>query len=186
MTHPYAEFEEFIAGLARTILQPPISLTVGSGLRNHVVGASGIRHQIDVSFEDTRTAPPKLVLIECKHLNQPIKLAHVKVLKATLDDVAARVGATFQVHGMLVSRKGAQAGAMRYAGHYTIALQHINSAAEYDFAYDKWRVVGRSGASAAVGQAVAEGYALRTCTACGKQFRVIDASNACSFCGQTH
>ena len=186
MTRHYAQFEEFIAGLARTLLQPPLALTVGRGLRNHILGASGIRHQIDVSFTDARSTPPTIVLIECKYLNQPVKLAHVKVLKATIDDIAAQVLGASQVKGILVSRKGAQKGARCYADHYSIDIQNIESQREYDFAYDRWRVVGRAAVSAGVSQAGAEGLALQTCAACGRKFRVADPSNTCSHCGHTH
>ncbi len=181
---PYAVYEEFIAGLARTLLQPPSSLDVSSGLRNHIRGASGVRHQIDVSFEDATEPVPQLVLVECKHLNEPVKLAHVKVLKATIDDIAGAVGGHHTVVGILVSRKGAQRGAAEYARHYSVEIQQIESQREYDFAYRRWRVSGRAGAAHGGGHATAEGYGLRTCTTCGTAFRVRVVEQVCANCNR--
>lgn len=186
MSHAYSEFEEFVAGLACTILGPPISLSVGSGLRNRLVGASGVRHQIDVSFIDPRTTPPTLVLVECKHLNDAIKLAHVKIVKATVDDIQTERGLQAHVTGMLVSRIPAQKGAQQYAKHYAIDLQHIANQHEYDFAYDRWRVIARAAASVSSSHAVAQGIALRACESCGNQFPVTDTNSTCPGCGLTH
>ena len=94
-----SQYESFVAGLVQTLLRSRDASEVGHGRRNHLVGASGVRHQLDVSFFDRSVSLPKLVIIECKHLREPIKLAHVKVLKATIDDLAANRANEVTVRG---------------------------------------------------------------------------------------
>ena len=65
---------------------------IGYGIANKLQGRSGVRHQLDVSFIDGGATPPKLVAVECKYLGRRVKLEHVKVLYATLDDLRGSAG----------------------------------------------------------------------------------------------
>lgn len=153
------KYEEFVADLTRLLIRDRRASEVSSGRRNRLRGAAGVLHQIDVSFLDEVTDPPKVVLIECKCLKKTVTLAHAKVLKATVDDIATGPALGRSVHGLIVSLKRLQPAAIGYARYYGIQAQCVADGPEYDFSYDELRLVARTGVSFAVGYASAEGYA---------------------------
>ena len=176
-----AQYEAFVAGLARALLRNRDASEVRSGFRNHLAGASGVRHQIDVSFLDRSTTPHTLVVIECKHLRRPVKLAHVKVVKATVDDLAQRLPEE-TVKGVLVSLRGAQRGAIDYARHYNIDLQLVSDGSFYHFKYADLELIASSGLSSGHSHVSARGVALRACTVCGSEFESDGSLEVCPTC----
>jgi hypothetical protein len=174
-----ARYEEFVAGLARTLLRNRNASEVRCGLRNQLVGSSGVRHQLDVSFVDRSSSPHTLVVVECKYLRQPVKLAHVKVLKATIDDLA---GTNIAVKGILVSLRGAQRGAIDYAKHYDIGLQLLSDGSFYRFKYADLELVASSGIASGGSYAVGHGMALRGCKLCGSVFESDGTPELCNSC----
>lgn len=164
-----ARYEEFVAGLARTLLCNRDASDVRCGLRNRLVGSSGVRHQLDVSFVDRSSSPHTLVVVECKYIRQPIKLAHVKVLKATINDLART---NVAVKGILVSLRGAQRGAIDYAKHYDIGLQLLSDGSFYRFKYADLELVASSGIASGGSYAVGHGLALRGANCADRHLRV--------------
>ena len=77
---------------------------------------------MDVSFEDHAETPSALVLIECK-LRDRVRLSDVKVLKATMCDVASARGEVYSVRGILVCSGRVQSGAQRYADYHGIHVE---------------------------------------------------------------
>ena len=177
-----ARYEEFVAGLARTLLLNRDISDVRYGLRNHLVGSCGVRHQLDVSFVDRSSSPHTLVVVECKYLRQPVKLAHVKVLKATIDDLARSPRTKIAVKGILVSLRGAQRGAIDYAKHYNIDLQLVLDGSFYRFKYADLELVASSGIASGASYAVGHGVALRACKLCGSVFESDGTPEVCESC----
>ena len=140
------KYEKFVADLAALLLRDRRASEVSYGRRNYLPGAA-VPHQIDVSFVDEVTDPPKIVLIECKCLKRTVTLAHLKVLKATVDDIATGPVLGRSVHGLIVSLKGLQPAAVDYAGYYGIQAQCVADGPEYDFSYDELRLVAKPGVS---------------------------------------
>jgi hypothetical protein len=175
-------YEEFVADLARVLLRERPSSDVRSGFRNRIAGSSGVPHQIDVSFIDKSTKPHTLVLIECKRLRKPVKLAHVKVLKATIDDLTDRLGGEINVKGYLVSLSGAQRSAIIYAAHYDIELQLVSDETHYEFRYADLQLIARVGKASGQSHAAAHGSALRSCNLCGEPFTGDGIVKVCQSC----
>lgn len=179
---PSARYEGFVADLAKTINSHRDISDVGFGLRNHSVGSSGVRHQIDVSFVDRSSSPHTLVVIECKYLNRPVKLAYVKVLKATIDDLAQFGSADIAIKGILVSLHGAQQGAIKYAAHYNIDLQLVSDGSFYRFKYADLELVASYGTATSGSHVTGHGVALRACKSCGLHFKSYGTSEICQSC----
>jgi Restriction endonuclease len=79
-------------------------------------GKSGQEHQIDVAVELSALGGIQLlILIECKCWNQRVGLEEVLVLSGRLQDIGAH-------KGILVTKTGFQAGALRLARAKGIAL----------------------------------------------------------------
>ena len=76
---------------------------------------SGHSHQIDVAIEMKIADLRILVVIECKYYNRRVEVGEVLELAERLDDIGAQ-------KGVLVSRKGFQAGAVKVARARSIAL----------------------------------------------------------------
>lgn len=100
-----SEYENFIASLAEKLNDVYQVGSVGSGPRNRLRGKSSVNHQIDVSFIDRSSSTPELVVIECKNLRtgKAVQLGDVKILKATIDDIAGHPGHPSVIRGILVS-----------------------------------------------------------------------------------
>lgn len=179
------KYEKFVADLTALLLRDRRASEVSHGRHNYLPGAA-VLHQIDVSFVDGVTDPSKIVLIECKCLKRTVTLAHVKVLKATVDDIATGPALGRPVHGLIVSLKRLQPAAVAYAGYYGIQAQCVADGPEYDFSYDELRLVARTGVSFAVGYASAEGYAVRNCIRCGEWFRAAANLELCEACNSSH
>ena len=114
----------------------PAIRDLGYGRQNKLSGKSGVLHQVDVSFVDPTFSNETLVLIECKNRKNPISLAHVKVLKATLDDVLAADWSPSAGVGILTSTTRLQTGAATYAEYHGIVHQQVNLGPQYAFRYD--------------------------------------------------
>jgi hypothetical protein len=173
--------------MARTIARYMDVDEVGHGLRNHLDGTSGVRHQIDVSFVDLAAVPPVLYVIECKYINRPIKLAHVKTLKATVDDLAGAFG-QYRVAGIIVSRRGIQRGAARFADHYGVSAQTVEMTKPFVFKLGKFVLAGSQGTCVGRADVSGRAAALRVCAECGNRFEINpggDDRKHCMACGMS-
>jgi hypothetical protein len=124
-----AEYEYLISEIAKGICQsaPDLQgLTLGTGHKNHILGASGYAHQIDVSLQETG----RTFLIECKRWKDRIGVAEVLVLAGRASDIkACHPGCS--VTAILVSIYGASRGAQQLARHFGINIEIATSAFEY-------------------------------------------------------
>ena len=164
------DYESFIAGLVRDLLRKRRISNLRHGSKNRLTGRSGATHQLDVSFVDNELSPNALVVIECKCLTKKIDLSHVKVLKATLDDLLGASGNASVGKAMIVSTKGAQRGAKQYAKYYGLDVQSVSDGPAYTLSYQGLSLVAATGTSDGSNSAQAHGVALRPCKVCGTTF----------------
>jgi hypothetical protein len=176
-------YEEFIAQLVANLRVRHDIGDIKSGAKNRQVGASGVKHQIDVSFRETIIGQEKLVLIECKSLKtgRAVNLGHVKILKATADDMLGISQSSPPVELHLISSVPLQAGAARYAKHYLIQTHVVGDQGNWSFKYGS---VAQFGLALQASAAVVAGTASihRTCSACGTHFQPIASERECSAC----
>lgn len=79
-------------------------------------GKSGCEHQIDVYWEYEIAGNLHRVAIECKNYDSLIPIGKVRDFQSVLSDLN-------NVNGIMVSRKGYQDGAKKFASEYGIALK---------------------------------------------------------------
>ena len=79
-------------------------------------GKSGCMHQIDVYWEYEIAGNLHRVVIECKNYDSLVPVGKVRDFKGVLDDFN-------NVNGIMVSSKGYQDGAKKYADEYGISLK---------------------------------------------------------------
>ena len=123
------EYENVVAGIVSGICQsaPELGgLRLGSGRANRLPGASGYKHQIDVSLSGSEN----IYLVECKRWEHKIGVDEVMVLAARATDIIqANSGVTFQA--ILASTVGATRGAKTLANYFQIQLEIVRSAHEF-------------------------------------------------------
>lgn len=124
-----AEYEQLVADIANDICRtaPELQgLVLGRGRNNKLLGASGYRHQIDVSLQEEK----QVFLIECKHWNARVGVAEVLVMAGRARDIQAHTP-NCTVTAVLVSVKGASRGAHKLAQHFGVEIEIAKSASEF-------------------------------------------------------
>ena len=133
-------YEHFVATLIQNIQDSGRDISnLSSGGKNKITGASGHRHQIDVSFLDSSCPMPTLVLIECKHPHNPKKRIDnpvVKVLYATMRDIRDHTETPSNVLGIIMSSVPFRSGAKTLARHWSILLHKVSPDPPYNFRYE--------------------------------------------------
>lgn len=86
-------------------------------------GKSGCEHQIDVYWRYAIADVNHSVAIECKNYNSLVPIGKVRDFFGVLHDLNG-------VNGIMVSRKGFQDGAKKYAEHYGISLKTLREPTE--------------------------------------------------------
>lgn len=81
-------------------------------------GKSDCEYQIDVYWEYEIAGSLHRVAIECKNYNSTVEIGDVRDFKGVLDDLN-------NVNGIMVSSKGFQSGAKKYAEEYGISLKEL-------------------------------------------------------------
>lgn len=135
-----SEYERVVADIVQGICAaaPELKgLTLGFGRNNRHAGASGYRHQIDVSLTGER----HIYLIECKRWEAKIGVEEVMVLAARGTDIA-QAHDNVTLHAVLASKVGATRGAITLAQHFRIQLETVRSAQEFGFRIGKNARVG--------------------------------------------
>lgn len=87
-------------------------------------GKSGCNHQIDVYWEYEDNGVIRKVAIECKNYKEFVPIGKVRDFFGVLFDLG-------DVQGIMVSSKGFQEGAVKFAKQYGIKLKTLRSP-EYD------------------------------------------------------
>ena len=115
------EYETLVGELVSEIassFEDMAGAIAGLGARNKITGASGFKHQIDVSL----TVAPWLVLIECKQWRTRVDVEPVLVLASRVADIRA-TRPEQKIWASLVTQKGLVA--MRQHLHVTSGLASI-------------------------------------------------------------
>lgn len=81
-------------------------------------GKSGCEHQIDVYWEYEIAGNLHRVAIECKNYDSQIPIGKVRDFHSVLSDLN-------NINGIMVSKKGFQKGAIKYASEYGISLKEL-------------------------------------------------------------
>lgn len=127
MTPP--EYEKVVAEIIRGILSKGDSLKelpIRYGNKNRLIGASGYKHQIDVSFDPS----DKLYIVECKRWKKRIGVAEILVLASRARDIENAYPGKV-VTAIIASQVGATKGAMLLAKFFKIEISVAKS--EYKF-----------------------------------------------------
>jgi hypothetical protein len=125
----HKEYEALVRSMVQKLTASAQALgpcKVNGGAQNHVPGASGFPHQIDVTVSN----PTDLLLIECKCWKEPVDVEPVLVLAARICDIRAATPA-LRVHGSIVSTKEPTAGAMALAKYFAIEIDSVRNVHEY-------------------------------------------------------
>ena len=128
------EYEKVVAEIAASVARSAEGtpeLAIISGKSNLWRGASGVRHQIDVSIERGED----IHLVECKCWERCVSLEQVLVLYGRLQDI--RQTTKKPVEGVIVSIKGFQSGAQKVASHFKIHWNIVESADAFGFKLGK-------------------------------------------------
>lgn len=90
-----------------------------------LTGKSGCKHQIDVYWEYEHLEVKHKVAIECKNYSHTLSIGKVRDFCGVLSDLE-------DVTGIMVTKKGYQKGAKKYAAHYGINLKELRTPDESD------------------------------------------------------
>lgn len=118
--NPNTEFELFTRHIYQKLVNNDV---IKPTLVQHNVklkGKSGCEHQIDVYWEYEIAGNKHRVAIECKNYNSLVPIGKVRDFKGVLDDLN-------NVNGIMVSSKGFQAGAKKYAKEHGISLKELRT-----------------------------------------------------------
>jgi len=120
----FAEIVEGIRARDRRFEQ----LTIGSGNNNRIRGASGYKHQIDVSID--LPATKTLYLVECKRWKRKIGVQEMLVLASRTNDIH-NDRKEILVKPIIASQVGATPNAQLIAQWFDIQIDNVESAYEY-------------------------------------------------------
>ena len=179
------DYESFISKLVENINNSNRNLKkIKHGSKNKINGASGQKHQIDVSFVDNSFKKPTLVLIECKRFfKDTININHVKILKATLDDILHHPKNPNNAIALIITTtKNIRRGAKLFSKHYGIRIEKVNHSDSYEFQYENIIQIGSVVSLIASGEShVAH---RRKCKKCNKWFEMRNKKDKCQKCNK--
>lgn len=95
---------------------------INHGTKNRIEGASGFRHQIDVSIE---ILGEKLFLVECKRYKSKVTLSDMLVLIARIDDICKKK--KIKVIGTFFTTIGYTKPAKKVGSYYNIELNTVKN-----------------------------------------------------------
>lgn len=120
------EYEKFAQEIYQTLInaQGIDTITVHHNIK--LAGRSGQEHQIDVYWEYEIAGIKHKVAIECKNYNSAVPVGKVRDFYGVLSDLT-------NIHGVMITKVGYQAGAKEYAAHYGINLQELRTPNDEDW-----------------------------------------------------
>ncbi len=116
--NPNAEFEFFIQWVYQRLVNNDVLKPTKVQHNVKLKGKSGCEHQIDVYWEYEIAGNLHRVAIECKNYDSLVPVGKVRDFQGVLADLN-------NVNGIMVSRKGYQEGAKKYADQYGISLKVV-------------------------------------------------------------
>lgn len=132
------DYEQLVAELANKLVSQPNPnslVTVGSGSTNRIAGASGFKHQIDVSVSD----PSRMLLIECKYWKKRIDPEACLAFAARVLDIRD-VNKGREVTGQIVTTYSVTNGVRQIADYFNLGVERVFSAQKYSMRI--WQTVG--------------------------------------------
>lgn len=114
------EFELFTQRIFDRLLNNNILKPINVQHNVKLIGKSGCEHQIDVYWEYEINETIHKVAIECKDYNSMVPIGKVRDFFGVLSDLDG-------VNGIMVSSKGFQTGAKKFAEHYGISLKSLRA-----------------------------------------------------------
>ncbi len=135
-----SDYEQVVAEVVETvakIVDGHLSGTPESGRKNRLLGASGYRHQIDVSLlnDDVK------LLIECKHWARRVSPAALLAFAARVIDIAA-ADHNRPTIPTLVTTRDVQPGAALLAAYFGIEVMIVATVQDFAFRYRNHLVKG--------------------------------------------
>ena len=135
-----AQQERFVAAVTKSMAEAhegPGQTAVRSGTRNRILGASGFRHQVDVSVSTVQD----LVLYECKYWGRNVGPDAVLAFAARGLDIQ-HANPSRKVTLSIVVKQDLTSGARLLAEHFGVCRQIAKSAAEFAVAYKSDNQIG--------------------------------------------
>lgn len=125
-TNPGTEYEKLVREIYQTLLDATEPRTVKVEHDVKLRGRSGCEHQVDVYWEFGSGRETYKTVIECKHYAKELKVGIVRDFFGVLHDVG-------DVKGIIVTTRGYQSGAGKFADHYKIGLKLVRPPEDADW-----------------------------------------------------
>lgn len=116
--NPNIEFERFTQRIYQKLVNNDVLKPTEVKHNKKLKGKSGCEHQIDVYWEYEIAGNLHRVAIECKNYDSLVPVGKVRDFHGVLSDLN-------NVNGIMVSRRGFQEGAKKYAAEYGISLKEL-------------------------------------------------------------
>lgn len=120
--NPNIEYEKFAQEIYNHLHLFEADGITSMGVKHNVIleGKSGCKHQIDVYWEYKIRGVIKKVAIECKNYNRKVSIGKVRDFYGVLLDLT-------DIAGIMVTKKGYQSGAKKYAAYHGINLHELRT-----------------------------------------------------------
>jgi len=119
------EFELFVKAIYEEILAIDGYDTINVMHDVSIIGRSKQPHQIDVYWEFKLAGITHRVAVECKEYKNTVSVGKVRDFYGALEDIG-------NIHGVFVTTKGYQSGAITYAKHKDISLKIVKEPTQED------------------------------------------------------
>jgi len=116
--NPNTDFELFTQRIYQKLVDNDVLKPTTVQHNVKLKGKSGCEHQIDVYWEYEIAGNMHRVAIECKNYDSQVPVGKVRDFQGVLSDLN-------NVNGIMVSKKGFQEGAKKYATEYGISLKEL-------------------------------------------------------------
>ena len=116
--NPNTDFEKFTQHVYQKLVDNDVLKPTTVQHNVKLKGKSGCVHQIDVYWEYEIAGNLHRVAIECKNYDSLVPVGKVRDFQGVLSDLN-------NVNGIIVSKKGFQEGAKKYAAEYGISLKEL-------------------------------------------------------------
>lgn len=116
--NPNTEFERFTQRVYQKLVNNDVLKHTTVEHNKKLKGKSGCEHQIDVYWEYEIAGNMHRVAIECKNYDSLVPVGKVRDFQGVLSDLN-------NINGIMVSKKGFQEGAKKFAAEYGISLKEL-------------------------------------------------------------
>jgi hypothetical protein len=175
----WREYEKVVAALGKALFElawATVRPKIAWGSSNKWVGASGFKHQIDVSFE----SPQDIVLVECKKWASTVDVPAFLTFFARVLDIKPK-HEDKTVHGKIVTNREFDPGVKQLAAYYKIHLDLVRNASEFALHFKDFGVVGVADSGSGINTVAKIN---RQCSTCGRELVLTPDGNSyvCPYC----